>query len=140
MTKKQLKNMAKTGGKYTLKGVKLLGRGALTVTELGAKATGTVAKGVAHNYDVRKFVTGVGSIAANVAFLGPSLGITAMNYLIQNCAMGKSYYSPVDALRSTLRMTEGVLNGAIGLVAEPVAAVSKGIENVSKKGKDILEK
>ena len=63
-----------------------------------------------------------------------------MNYLIQNCVMGKSYYLPVDALRSTLRMTEGVLNGAIGLVAEPVAAVSKGIENVSKKGKDILEK
>ena len=139
MTKKKLKNMSKTGGKYTLKGVKMLGRGALTVTELGAKATGTVAKGVAHNYDVRKFVTGAGSIAANVAFLGPSLGITAMNYLIQNCVMGRNY-SPVDALRSTLRMTEGVLDGAIGLVAEPVAAVSKGIENVSKKGKDMLEK
>lgn len=139
MTKKKIKDIAKTGGKYTLKGVKMLGKGALTATEFGAKATGTVANGIAHNYDVRKFVTGAGSIAANVAFLGPSLSITAMNYLIQNCVMGRDY-SPVDALRSTFRMTEGVLDGAIGLVAEPVAAVSKGIEKVSKKGKDMLEK
>ena len=71
MTKKQLKNMAKTGGKYTLKGVKLLGRGALTVTELGAKATGTVAKGVAHNYDVRKYVEKSGY----ASILNPVIGV-----------------------------------------------------------------
>lgn len=139
MTKKDLLNVAKTGGMYTLSGVKMLGRGALTVAELGAKATENVTRGVAHNYDVRRFVTSAGSIAANVAFLGPSIGLTAMNYLVQNCVMGKNY-TPVDALKSTLRMTEGVLDNAMGLVSEPVIAVSKGIENVAKKGKDVLEK
>jgi len=133
--KRNIKNAAKTGGKWFLKGVKLAGKGTLTVAEL---ATNKIAD-IAENEKVRKLLAGTGTIVATVAFAPATISITTINYLFQNCALGKDY-SATTALEETLDTTNKMLEKALEMVAIPTAALAKKASKMAKKGKEALDR
>ncbi len=134
-TKRTIKNAAKTGGKYALKGVKFAGKAALSTTQFAAKTVGNVMK----SPDSRKILSKAGTIAASVAFAGPAISLVAMNYLFNNVALGKNV-SPLDALSSTFNTSQKVLEDVLGVISVPTAVAAKGVEKMAKKGKDALDR
>lgn len=137
-TKRKIKNAAKTGGKYTLQGVKFAEKTALGLTELTAKAVEKTAE-VIGNKDVRRFIAGAGTIAAGVTFMGPVISVVAMKYLTDNILLGKKV-SPVEALSSTFRASEKVLDGVLGVVTTPTKVVAKEVGKLAHKGKEALDR
>jgi len=134
-TKRNIKNVAKTGGKWALKEVKLAGKGTLTATELATKGIANIAESRA----ARKLLAGAGTIAATVAFAPAAISITALNYMFQNCILDKNY-SATRALEATLGTTNRVLNKALGVVSVPTAAIARGTSKMAKKGKEALDR
>ncbi len=134
-TKRKIKNAAKTGGKYALKGVKLAGKGVLTVTELASKAVQKTAK----SKDARAFIAKAGTIASTVAFTGPVITISAINYILHNQLLDKNV-SPVEALMSTLGATEKIMSDVLDLAAVPASIIAKETEKLSQNGKNWLDR
>ncbi len=134
-TKRNIKNAAKTGGKYALKGVKFAGKTMLTATEFSAKA----ATNVLNSNKARRILAKAGTIASTVAFIGPAISITAMNYLFQNCVLGKDV-SPVTALKSTFGFSEKVMKEVLDVISVPTAAITNEIGKVANKGKQALDR
>lgn len=132
--KRNIKNAARTGGKYALKGVKLAGKGVLTAAELAGKGTAKIAE----SRTARKILAGAGTLAANVMFAPASITITALNYLIQNCVLGKNYPA-TEAIKATFGTTNKVLEEVLGLAAGPTAALARGAGNLAKEGKKALD-
>ncbi len=134
-TKKVLKNVAKTGGKFTLKGLKLAGNGTLSVAEIASKSVSKVAG----SNSVRKILAKSGTLLASVAFPGPALSIIAISYLLQHCVLNKSI-TPVDALKQTLGISERVLKDVLDIASLPTVAISNEVSKVANKGKDALDR
>ena len=134
-TKRTIKNAAKTGGKWTLQGVKLAGKGALSVAELGIKGIANVAS----SPKARRILAGAGTLAASVAFAPAVISVTAMNYMFQNCILDKNY-SPVDAIKGTFRGTNSVLKGVLDLAAPVIAPIANETSKLAKKGKEALDR
>lgn len=134
-TKRNIKNTARTGGKYALKAVKLVGKGTLTATELAGKSVARVAE----SRTARKILAGAGTLAANVMFAPAAISITALNYMLQNCVLGKNY-SATRAIKATLGTTNKVLNEVLGIAAIPTAAIARETSKIAKKGKEALDR
>lgn len=133
-TKRNIKNAAKTGGKFALKGVKLAGKGVLTVAELAGKGTASLIE----SRTTRKILAGAGTLAANVMFAQASITITALNYLVQNCVLGKNY-SAASAIKATFGTTNKVLEEVLGIASVPTAALARGAGKLAKEGKKALD-
>lgn len=134
-TKRTIKNAAKTGGKWTLQGVKLAGKGVLSVAELGTKGIANVVG----SPKARKILAGAGTLAASVAFAPAVIGATALNYMFQNCILDKNY-SPVDAIKGTFRGTNAVLKDVLDLAAVVVEPVARETSKLARKGKEALDR
>lgn len=146
MKKKKLAKNAKavtaTAGKFALKGLKLAGKGVLTGTELAGKATGAIAR----NRSGRKLLSKAALIAACVAmpsvaatFATVGLTATALNYMYKNILLGRET-SPVEAAENVARSADVVLDKTLAAVSIPVRGISKGVEKISKAGKDALDR
>lgn len=134
-TKRKIKNAAKTGGKYTLSGLKMAGKGVLSVTEIASKGVRSVAK----NRNARSLIAKAGTIAATVAFPVPAIVLAGMKYMVDNCVLGHNV-SAVEALMGTFRTTEKVMQGVLDVAAQPTAAIANEVQKLSKKGKDALDR
>lgn len=134
-TKQNLKNAAKTGGRWTLQGIKLAGKGALTATELTTKGIANVAE----SYKSRKILAGAGTLAAGVAVAPATITIAALDYMIKNCLLDENC-SPVTALKDTFRATNSVLKGVLDVAAPVVGVVAKETSELAKKGKEVLDR
>lgn len=134
-TKRNIKNTAKTGGKYALSAVKFAGKTALSATEITAKGINKVMSSPKN----RRILAKAGTIAASVAFAGPAISLAAMNYLVNNIALDKSV-TPLQALENTFNMSTHVLKDVLDMVSEPTAAVAKEVGKLAHKGKDALDR
>ena len=133
-TKRVIKNGARTGGKYALKGIKFAGLGVLSTTELASKGI----RKVAGSKKARNLLAKGLVIGASVAFPAPIIMMTGINYMFQSSCLGKNI-SPVDALLETSGTLTKVLDSVLDVAAVPTTLVAKGVETVSKKGKDAIE-
>lgn len=134
-TKRNIKNLARTGGNYSLKGIKFAGKSILEATEVTAKTLADISK----NEHARKFIAKVGTIAACVSFTAPTIALTSMNYIVRNAILNEGI-SPVDALMSTFNVTEKIMNEVLDFVAVPTEQLSKSVENIAHKGKEALDR
>lgn len=134
-TKRNLKNAAKTGGKWTLQGVKLAGKGALTATELTTKGIANIAG----SYKARKILAGAGTLVAGVAFAPATITVAALDYMTKNCLLDK-HCSPVDALKDTFRATNSVLKGVLDITGPVVEVTARETSKLAKKGKEALDR
>lgn len=134
-TKRKLKNAAKTGGKWTLQGVKLAGKGALAATQFTTKGIANVAG----SYKARKILAGAGTLAAGVAFAPAMLSMAALDYMFKNCLLDRDC-SPVGALKDTFRATNSVLKGVLDVAAPVVEVVANETSKLAKKGKEALDR
>lgn len=137
-TKRKIKNAAKTGGKWTLQGIKFAGKGTLTVAQLTSKGI----ENVAASPKARRILAGAGTLAASVAFapLAPAaISITALNWMVKNCILDKSC-SPVDSLKDTFRGTNSILKGVLDLAAPVIEPIARETSKLAKKGKEALDR
>ena len=133
--KKTIKGIAKTTGKYTLKGIgkgiELTGRGAI-------KAVNALAK----NPQVQKIATGAGLIAASVVVpaVGVSLiGAVGLKYAIDKALLEKDK-GILDEINDILRMGNVVTKNASDKILSPtLSKMDKGMENVGKKYQDKID-
>lgn len=134
-TKRKIKNTAKTGGRWTLQGVKLAGKGALAATELTTKGIANIAG----SRKARKILAGAGTLAAGVVFAPAALTFTALDYMMKNCLLDKNC-STVDALKDTFRATNSVLKGVLDITAPAIEVVARETSKLAKKGKEALDR
>lgn len=134
-TKRKIKNAAKTGGKYALKGLKLAGKGACSLTELTAKGVSKVAK----SDKAKRFIAGATTIAGTVAFIGPAITLSTISFLTQNILLGKRV-SPVGALKQITNVSTNVLEGVLDVVSPVAQFLAKGLGKVANKGYQALDK
>ena len=145
MNKKKLaqnaKAITKAGGKYALKGIKYAGIGVLGATDLAARGVNKVAS----SRKGRTLASKAALIAACVAF--PSVAatfatagitMTAVNYMFNNCILGKEQ-SAVDAALGVKHASDKVLENALSIVSVPTKFISKEISKAAKKGETALE-
>lgn len=134
-TKRKIKNVAKTGGKYTLNGLKMAGKGVLSVTEIASRGIRNVAK----DRNARSFIAKAGTIGATIAFPAPTIALAGMKYMVDNCVLGHDI-SAVEALMGTFRTTEKIMQSVLDVAAQPTAAIADEVQKLSKKGKDALDR
>lgn len=134
-TKRNIKNAARTGGKYALKGMKLAGKGVCALTELTAKGVSEVTK----SKHAKRFIAGATTIAGTVTLLGPVITLSTISFLAQNMLLGKRV-SPVGALKQITNASTNVLEGVLNLVTAPVKGLAQGVEYVAKQGKEALDR
>ena len=104
----KIKNTAKTAGKYALKGLKFPEKDVLSVTELISKSTGSVAK----NRNLRSLITRDGIISATVNFPEPSVTLTDLKSMTENCNLGQDI-SAVEALMNTFKTSENIMQSVM---------------------------
>ncbi len=134
-TKRNIRNAAKTSGKYALSAVKFAGKTALSATELTAKGINRVME----SPKSRRILAKAGTIAASVAFAGPAISLVAMNYLINNIVLDRNM-SPLRALESTFDMSNHVLKDVLDVISIPTAVAAKEVGKIAHKGKDALDR
>lgn len=135
-TKRKIKNVAKTGGKWTLQGVKLAGKGALTVAELGSKGVADIIG----SPKARRILAGAGTLTASVALLPEAVIIaTMLNYMLQNSIFDKNI-SPVSALKGTFRGTNKILKEVLDLAAPIIEPIANETSKLAKEGKELLDR
>ena len=132
-TKRKLKNAAKTGGKFTLAGLKMAGKGVLSATELTSKAV----RDVARSENAKRLISKAAVIAATVAFPAPAIMLTGMKYMIDSCVLGDKV-SAIDSLFGTFRTSEKIMKGILDIVAVPTEIAAIGVQEMSKFGKKAL--
>lgn len=128
-------------GKFTLKGIKYAGIGLLSAADLATRGADTIIK----SPKGRKLASKAAIIAACVAF--PSVlatvataGITttAINYVYHNCLEGRRT-TAIDAADNVLHMSDKVLEKALSIVAVPAHLAVRGIGDISRTGKEVLQ-
>lgn len=134
-TKRKLKNVAKTGGKFTLAGLKMAGKGVLGVTELTSKAV----KNVARSENAKRLISKAAVIAATVAFPAPAIMLTGMKFMIDSCVLGDKV-SAIDSLFGTFKTSEKVMKGILDIVSVPAEIAAIGVQKMSEMGKDALSR
>lgn len=106
-TKRNIKNLSRTSGKYIFKGIKFAGLDVLTTAELNDEKLNV------KNDKVHCLITNAGKIMPSVGFRKPSISIASANYFFDECNYGKEN-NPVESLRITLKTSENVLENILG--------------------------
>lgn len=134
-TKRKIKNTARTGGKYALKGVKFAGKMALGTTEVASR----IVRKTAQNPYALRLLAKAGTIAACVAFPAPAITLTALNYIVKNSMLGEKT-TPVSALMSTFGATERIMRDVLELASIPTEEIARGVEQLAHDGKEALDR
>ena len=127
--KKVIKGIAKTTGKYTLKG---LGKG----IELTGRETVKTVNALVKNPQIQKIATGAGILAASVMI--PTVGVGVISTLglksmIDNSLLGKNK-GIVNEFNDILRMGNVVTRTASNKILSPTLnKMDKGINKLGKK-------
>lgn len=131
-TKKKIKGIAKTTGKYTLKGlgkgIELVGRGAIKTVNALVK-----------NPEIQTLATAAGILAASVMIPTVGVGlITALGikYVIDKPILGKNEEKNdkmIDAISDILRIGNVVTKNVSNKILSP--ALNKIDKNINKLGK-----
>lgn len=132
-TKKVIKGIAKTTGKYTLKGlgkgIELTGRGAIKTVNALVK-----------NPQIQKLATGAGVLAASVMI--PTVGVRlistlGLKYMIDKSLLGKNK-GMLDEINDILRMGNVVTRSASNNILSPT--LNKMDRGMNKLGKNYQDK
>ena len=131
--KRIIKGIAKTTGKYTLKG---LGKG-IELTGRGAIKTVNV---LVRNSQIQKIATGAGILAASVMI--PSVGVglisaLGLKYMIDKTLLGKDK-GMIDEVGDIVRMGNVVTRSASNKILSP--ALNKMDRGMNKLGRNYQDK
>ena len=131
--KKVIKGIAKTTGKYTLKGlgkgIELTGRGAIKTVNALVK-----------NPQMQKIITGAGLLAASVMIPTVGVGLIStlgLKYLIDKSLLGKDK-GMLDEINDILKMGNVVTKNASNKILSPV--LDKMDKGMNKLGKNYQNK
>lgn len=131
--KKVIKGIAKTTGKYTLKGlgkgIELTGRGAIKTVNALVK-----------NPQMQKIVTGAGLLAASVMIPTVGVGLIStlgLKYMIDKSLLGKDK-GMLDEINDILRMGNVVTRNASNKILSPI--LNKMDRGMNKLGKNYQDK
>lgn len=131
--KRVIKGIAKTTGKYTLKG---LGKG----IELTGRGTIKTVDALVKNPQIQKIATGAGILAASVMIptVGAGLvGTLALKYMVDKSLLGKNK-GMLDEINDILRMGNVVTKNASKKILSPT--LNKMDRGVKKVGKNYQQK
>ena len=132
-TKKVIKGIAKTTGKYTLKA---LGKG----VELTGRTTIKTLNALVKNPQIQKIATGAGILAASVMIPTVSVGLTsalALKYMVDKSLMEKNK-GMIDEINDILRMGNAVTRTASNKILSP--ALTNIDRSIHKLGKNYQNK
>ena len=132
-TKKVIKGIAKTTGKYTLKG---LGKG-IELTSRGAVKT---VNALVKNPQIQKIATGAGILAASVMIPTVGVGLIStlgLKYMIDKSLLGKNK-GMLNEINDILRMGNIVRRNASNKILSPT--LNKMDRGINKLGKDYQDK
>lgn len=131
--KKVIKGIAKTTGKYTLKGlgkgIELTGRGAIKTVNALVK-----------NPQMQKIITGAGLLAASVMIPTVGVGLIStlgLKYLIDKSLLGKDK-GMLDEINDILKMGNVVTKNASNKILSPI--LDKMDKGMNKLGKNYQNK
>lgn len=133
--KKAIKGIAKTTGKYTLKGlgkgIELAGRGAIKTVNALVK-----------NPQIQKIVTGAGVLATSVMI--PTVGVAlistlGLKYMVEKSLLGKNK-GILDEINDILRVGNVVTKNVSNKILSPTLnKIDIGIKNVGKNYQDKID-
>ena len=132
-TKKVIKGIAKTTGKYTLKG---LGKG-IELTSRGAVKT---VNALVKNPQIQKIATGAGILAASVMIPTVGVGLIStlgLKYMIDKSLLGKNK-GMLNEINDILRMGNIVTRNASNKILSPT--LNKMDRGINKLGKNYQDK
>lgn len=129
-TKKVIKKVAKTTGKYTLKG---FGKG----IELASRGTVKTISAISRNRGAQKIATGAGLLAASVAIptIGSGLiGLLGMKILIDKCLLGNDNKGILEEFNDILNAGTVVTKAVSDKILSPALnGLDKGIKDIGKE-------
>ena len=133
--KKVIKGIAKTTGKYTLKG---LGKG-IELTGRGAVKT---VNALVRNPQIQKIATGVGLVAASVMIPTVGVGLIStlgLKYMIDKSTLGKNK-GILDEINDILEMGNVVTRNASNKILSPTLnRLDKGMNKLGKNYQDKID-
>lgn len=133
--KKVIKGIAKTTGKYTLKG---LGKG-MELTGRGAIKT---VNALVRNPQIQKIATGAGLLAASVMIPTVGVGLIStlgLKYIIDKSILGKDK-GMLDEIKDVLRMGNGVTRSASNKILSPtLKKMDRGMNKLGKNYQDKID-
>jgi len=133
-TKKVIKGIAKTTGKYALKGI---GKG----IELTGRGTVKTVNALVRNPGLQKIATGAGILAASVMI--PTVGISlistlGLKYLIDRSILDKKDKGILDEVNDILRVGNVVTRNASSKILSPT--LNRMDRGIDKLGRNYQEK
>ena len=133
--KKVIKGIAKTTGKYTLKG---LGKG----IELTGRGTVKTVNALVRNPQIQKIATGAGLLAASVMIPTVGVGLIStlgLKYMIDKSLLGKDK-GMLDEINDILKMGNVVTRNASKKILSPTLnRMDRGMNKLGKKYQDKIE-
>ena len=132
-TKKVIKGIAKTTGKYTLKG---LGKG----IELTGRGTIKTVNALVRNPQIQKIATGAGLLAASVMIPTVGVGLIStlgLKYMVDKSLLGKNK-GVLDEINDILRIGNLVTRSASNKILSPT--LNKLDRGMNKLGKNYQDK
>lgn len=133
--KKVIKGIAKTTGKYTLKG---LGKG----IELTGRGTVKTVNALVKNPQMQKIVTGAGLLAASVMIPTVGVGLVStlgLKYMIDKSLLGEDK-GMLDEINDILRMGNVVTRNASNKILSPTLnKMDRGMEKLGKNYQDKID-
>lgn len=134
-TKKVINGIAKTTGKYTLKGlgkgIELTGRGAIKTVNALVK-----------NPQIQKLATGAGILAASVMIPTVGVGLIStlgLKYMVDKSLQGK-YKGMLDEINDILRIGNIVTRYASNKILSPTLnKMDRGMNKLGKKYQDKID-
>jgi hypothetical protein len=132
--KKVIKGIAKTTGKYTLKG---LGKG----VELAGRGAIQTVNALVENPQVQKIATGAGILASSVMI--PTVGVGLMStlglkYMIDKSLLGNDK-GIVDEIDDILNAGAEVTKNVAGKISPALQKADKGVQDVGKNYQDKID-
>ena len=132
-TKKVIKGIAKTTGKYTLKG---LGKG----IELTGRGTIKTVNALVRNPQIQKIATGAGLLAASVMIPTVGVGLIStlgLKYMVDKSLLGKNK-GVLDEINDILRIGNLITRSASNKILSPT--LNKLDRGMNKLGKNYQDK
>ena len=132
--KKVIKGVAKTTGKYTLKG---LGKG----IELTSRGAIKIVNALVKSPQIQKIVTGAGLLAASVMIPTVGAGLIStvgLKFMIDRSLLGKDGKGLLDEINDIVKMGNVVTKNASNKILSPT--LNKMDRGMKKLGKDYQKK
>ena len=133
--KKLIKGIAKTTGKYTLKG---LGKG----MELTGRGTIKTINALVRNPQIQKIATGAGLLAASVMIPTVGVGLIStlgLKYMVDKSLLGKNK-GMLDEINDILRTGNAVTRTASNKILSPTLnKLDRGINKLGKNYQDKID-